>query len=383
MKKPLWIICITHMFIEVCLYMQFALIPTLIREFEINVLEVSMVVTIPSLIQLLMNFPSGFLAQRYNTKRLLFSGMLIEGVSALMISQTSSFWMLVLGVSFIRIASAIYHVSALSQISLFAESKQVSKNVGFHNAFGNLGTAIGVLSLAIFLSAIGWRWTYLFWSVPILLWGLMILVSPQLKTEKFEKTEKRSRSGPMRLSLILSFNFLILLIAAGIREIGNTGSSTFMTSYFVDVRGLSESTASLVFGLGPFVGIVGSLNGGYLGGKIGAKNALSWIIFSCAISLFILSLVSQSYFLAFVYLVYSFFSNAAWSPMNALVTDLTSETHRGLGFSFYFFVEGAVTSITPTLAAGIILFSGVWYVFPCCAVFLLASMIVLQFLRSA
>lgn len=382
MEKPLWMICTTHMFLEVYLLIQVALIPVIIQEFQLSPLEASLVVTIPSLVQLLMNIPSGFLADRFNTQHLLFASMLVEGVSAIIVSQTSNFWTLVIAVSFVKISSPLYHISGLSQISRLAKPKQINRSMGFHNAFGSLGSAIGVVSLAVFMLTLGWRWTYLFWAVPILIWGCIILMSSQLKTKRFEKTETKSKLGSRRLSFILSSGLLFFLIAIAVREVGGTGSSTFMTTYFVKTRNLSESTASLIFGLGPFMGIVGSLSGGYLGERIGAKKALNYAIIGCAISLFILSLASQLYFLALIYILYSFFNNAVWSPINSLVADMTPITERGLSFSVYFFTEGLIGSIAPTLAAGVIELSDVWFVFPFSIVFFVACLVILQFLPN-
>ncbi len=382
MEKPFWMVCVTHMFLEVYLLIQVALIPVYIREFRLSLLEASLVATAPGLVQLLMNIPAGFLADRFNVRRLLFASMVIEGLSALVVSQTNSFWMLVLGVSVMRVSSPIYHISGLSQISRLVGRKQVSRSMGFHNALGSLGSAIGSISLAASLSTLGWRWTYLFWAFPILTWGFIVLRSSQLETKIPEKREFKKGSRLPRIRHILSASFLTFLVVVCMRDVGITGISTFMTTYLVDMRGLSEATASLIFGLGPFLGILGSLNGGYLGEKIGAKKDLSLAILGCAISLFILALSSQIYWLTLVFLLYAFFSNTAWSPMNTIVADITPVTDRGLSFSMYFFTEGLVASVTPTLAAAIIEVSGVWYIFPFSVIFLFTSLIILQFLSS-
>ena len=110
MEKPLWMICVTHMFIEIYFLMQIALIPVLTREFQLGIVEVSLVVTVPSFVALLMNLPSGFLADRFSTNHLLFGSMLIEGFSALLISQTRDFWMLIFGVSLMKMASPVHHI---------------------------------------------------------------------------------------------------------------------------------------------------------------------------------------------------------------------------------------------------------------------------------
>ena len=101
----MWMICTTHMFIEIYLLIQVALIPVIVHEFQLTLLEASLIATVPSIVSLLINIPSGFLADRFSTNHLLFASMIIEGVSAFIISQTNSFWALVLGVTFMRIAS--------------------------------------------------------------------------------------------------------------------------------------------------------------------------------------------------------------------------------------------------------------------------------------
>ncbi|MDH5745700.1 MAG: MFS transporter [Candidatus Bathyarchaeota archaeon] len=380
MEKPLWMICVTHMFLETYLLVQVALIPVITREFQLSLLEASLVATVPSLFTLLMNIPSGFLADRFSTNHLLFASMLIEGLSALLISQTYNFWMLVLGVSLMKIASRIYHISGLSQISRFAKPERMGRSIGFQNALGSLGSAAGVVSLAVFLSTLGWRWSYLFWAFPILIWGFILLRSPQLKTKPTDKTEIEKQERLMKLSLIFSAPLLIFLVAIGIREVGSTGISTFMTTYFVSTRGLSESTASLIFGLGPFMGIVGSLAGGYMTERTGAKKALSWAVLGCVVSLSILSLMTHVYLLVLVYLVYALFSNSLWSPMNTIVAAITPESERGLSYSIYFFTEGLIASFTPTLVAGVIELSDVWFVFPFSIIFMIMGLIILQLL---
>jgi len=381
MQKPVWMICTTHMFVEVFYLTQVALIPVIVREFQLSLLEASLVATVPSLVALLMNIPSGLLADRVSVNRLLCLSMTIEGLSALLVSQTGNFWSLVVALSFMRIASPLYHISGLSQITKIAKRERLSMAMGLHNALGNLGTGAGVISLAIFLSILSWRWVYVLWAVPMLIWGVTLLMSSQLKRTTSEKTRATSPNLLKSPSPVLNSVLLIFLIAIGIREVGSTSVSTFMTTYLVGAKNVSESIADLIFGSGPFVGIVGSLAGGYMGIRVGAKKALSWLILGSMVSLSILAYLSETYSLTFAFLLYAFFSYAIWSPMNTIVADITPPASRGLGYSIYFFAESLVVSITPVLAAGVIQLSEIWTIFPFSIAFLLTGTIVLQLLR--
>jgi len=381
MQKPVWMICTTHMFVEVFYLTQVALIPVIVREFQLSLLEASLVATVPSLVALLMNIPSGLLADRVSVNRLLCLSMTIEGLSALLVSQTGNFWSLVVALSLMRIASPLYHISGLSQITRIAKREDLSMAMGFHNALGNLGTGAGVISLAIFLSILGWRWVYVLWAVPMLIWGVTLLMSSQLERTTPEKTRATSPNLLKSPSPVLNSVLLIFLIAIGIREVGSTSVSTFMTTYLVSAKNVSESTADLIFGSGIFVGIVGSLAGGYMGVRVGAKKALSLLILGSMVSLSILAYLSEAYSLTFAFLLYAFFSYAVWSPMGTIVADITPPKSRGLGYSIYFFAESLIVSITPVLAAGVIELFEIWIIFPFSIAFLLAGTIVLQLLH--
>lgn len=375
-------ISITHMLLEVYLLIQVALIPVYVQEFQLSLIEASLVATIPSLVQLLSNVPIGFLVDRFNAKHLLCASMMIEGITALLLSQTSSFWMLVFGVSVMKISSPLYHTTGLSQIGRLVKQEKMSRSIGIHNALGSSGVAIGTISLTFFMTTLGWRSVYLFWAIPVLAWGFIILRSSQFKTTILERKESTRKTGGARLSRILTFSFILFLVVIGLRETGITGIQTFMTTYLVQVRGLSEATSSLIFGLGPAIGAIGALGGGYIGEKSGPKKSLSLWILGCALSLFILSLMPQLYFLSIVYLVYAFFSHGVWTPMNTIVSEMAPRTERGLSFSVYFFIDNLVAALAPVLAATVIEASSISYIFPFSLVLIVASLILLQFFSS-
>jgi FSR family fosmidomycin resistance protein-like MFS transporter len=366
------------MFIEIYYLIHVALIPVFIREFQLGLLEASLVATVPSLVPIFMNLPVGYLADRVSVNQLLFVSMAIEAASAFAISQTNSFWVLVLCVSFMKMCSPLYHITGLSSISRGVTQGKISRSMGVHNALGSFGSAIGLVSLAIFQSTANWRWVYAFWPVPLFIWGIIILKSPQLKTTETNREEKRTVLK--RLPLIFSVGFIIFLVAIGFREVGNTGTSTFMTTYLVDTRGLSEVTASLIFGLGPFTGILGSLVGGFLGEKIGAKKTLGFAMIGCIFSLVALAFSSNLFVLTLVYVFYAFFSNSVWSPMNTLVADLTPKNERGLSFSIYFLTEGFIVSATPVIAATVISLTSIWIIFPFSIIFIALGLLTLQML---
>lgn len=380
MEKPFWIASFTHMFLEMFLLLQVALIPVFTKEFGLSLFEATLAVTVPTMVQLAVNIPAGILADRLKTRHLLFLSMMIEGGAALFLSQTSSYWALILGICVMRVSSPIYHVAGLSRISRLVSRGRLSRSMGLHNALGSLGSAVGTISLSFFLSTMGWRWTYLFWSLPIVVWGLFVLRSRDLDVEQETRTENH---GPRasRLSIIMSAGFPVFLAFIGLRAVGVVGSTTFVPTFLVRERGVSEAVASLIFGLGPFMGIVGSLLGGYLGDRVGAKKILSLAVLGSALSLLCLALLTNIDSVVFTYLMFALCNNTIWSPMNTIVVDLVPVAERGLGFSMYFLTEGLVEAASPTIAVQVIGLSSVSTLFLFGVGLVLASLALLQRLQ--
>jgi predicted MFS family arabinose efflux permease len=369
----------THMLIEVFYFTQAALIPVMIQEFHVSLLEASLVVTVPSGVALLAYIPSGLLADRLSANKLLFASMAIEGISIIMASQAANFWFLVAALCFTCLARPLYHASGVTQISRIAKPEELNMAMGVHNALGDLGTAAGVSSLAFFLSFLNWRWAYAFWAVPVLFWSVVVLTSSQLKYRqvKLRGPGARDSSG---LSIILFSAFTVFLVFVVVRELGATAVSVLTTTYLVTRLDVPVATASLIFGLGASVGIVGDLASGYLGQKMGARRALSWIMLCCIILLFALTYVSQIFLFSALYLAYAFFDTAVWSPMHTLVSEITPEETRGLSYSVYFFAHTSMFSLAPVLAASFIQLSSISILFPFGTAFLVIGLAILLFL---
>ena len=331
MKREFITVFGTHMFVEVFLFVHLALIPTFIKEFNLNLFQASLIATIPNLVILLSYMPAGLLVDKIGAKPMLLISMLLEGTAALCISQLRDYLPLILAVSLIKVSSPIYHTSGLSAISKMSTSNSTGKVMGFHNALGSLGSAFGLLSLSILGGTLGWRSVYLFWSIPILMWCLPILKSEVGKPERSPDKDRGEKTFFRDLKSVLTFSFTLFLLIVALRNFGASVISTFMTTYLVELRNFSQEAASMIFALGPLTGILSSLVSGYLCSKLGDTETLLLMVVGSILSLFPLALTRGLALLMLCYFVYSFFNNGVWSPIGSLVAALTPSSKRGLG----------------------------------------------------
>jgi len=364
MKREFITVFGTHMFVEVFLFVHLALIPTFIKEFNLNLFQASLIATIPNLVILLSYMPAGLLVDKIGAKPMLLISMLLEGAAALCISQLRDYLPLILAVSLIKVSSPIYHTSGLSAISKMSTSNSTGKVMGFHNALGSLGSAFGLLSLSILGGTLGWRSVYLLWSIPILMWCLPILKSEVGKPERSPDKDRGEKTFFRDLKSVLTFSFALFLLIVALRNFGASVISTFMTTYLVELRNFSQEAASMIFALGPLTGILSSLVSGYLCSKLGDTETLLLMVVGSILSLFPLALTRGLVLLMLCYFVYSFFNNGVWSPIGSLVAALTPSSKRGLGYSSYFLIGGVASTIQPTITAIIIGYTSLNVIFP-------------------
>ncbi|RLG97728.1 hypothetical protein DRO28_03720 [Candidatus Bathyarchaeota archaeon] len=364
MKREFITVFGTHMFVEVFLFVHLALIPTFIKEFNLNLFQASLIATIPNLVILLSYMPAGLLVDKIGAKPMLLISMLLEGTAALCISQLRDYLPLILAVSLIKVSSPIYHTSGLSAISKMSTSNSTGKVMGFHNALGSLGSAFGLLSLSILGGTLGWRSVYLLWSIPILMWCLPILKSEVGKPERSPDKDRGEKTFFRDLKSVLTFSFTLFLLIVALRNFGASVISTFMTTYLVELRNFSQEDASMIFALGPLTGILSSLVSGYLCSKLGDTETLLLMVVGSILSLFPLALTRGLVLLMLCYFVYSFFNNGVWSPIGSLVAALTPSSKRGLGYSSYFLIGGVASTIQPTITAIIIGYTSLNVIFP-------------------
>ena len=360
--KPFGAVWLSHLLIEVFLLMHPALVPVFMREFGLSIFQAGLLIAIPSICRLVIVIPTGVLADKYGTLPFIILSLLIGGASALVLSQTTSVFILTLSIAFIMISVTLYHPPGMSAVSaLFPAQKERSAAIGWHGASGCIGQSLGTISLGLLLAQHGWRFSYLLFTFPLLFWALTLtrIKIPQLarKTSHagtrnpvgLETAEDFSQKGPFN-----RLGFFVLVSAMGLNGLANGGISTFMTTYLTSAQNLSVEAASIIFGAGPLIGIVGSIATGYISAKFGDKNSLV-LIFSGQF-VFLLGLVAIPFvFLAMLcFLMYQLFLHALWTPSTSMVASLMGKTGGGTAYSMFYFSHDLLGAASPLIAAVLI-----------------------------
>lgn len=385
---------ITHLMVEIFLFMHLAILPLLMSEFNLTIVQAGLILTIPSIIRLSLNVPIGAFADKIDSRYLLILSAVLSGFGAVIVSQSPNVFYLVVGLCILMMAVTMYHPPGLSIISKIFSKDKLTKMVGIHGATGNIGQGLGIFSMSFMIASYGWRSCYLLWSILLFGWSIILMKLPirlsQLKnqhlTKEFdaEKEESPSVTGWRQsiLQMMTEKSFLSLILAVSVAGLGNQAIFSFITTYFVQMRNMPDDVAALIFGIGPMIGVFGSLVGGYLGSRFGDRNFLSLAFFGLAVFVSSLAYAPLIGFMILSFLIYRWFFASIWPASASLVSTLTPESGRGMAYSVFFFVPGILGAVSPFIGALIIEGFGILSIFPFAFILFLLSSVTILLLKD-
>lgn len=379
-RSKLLFLCASHTLLHVYTNLPLALLPILIREYELSILIASIVVSIPRVFSLVFSIPSGLLADRLGHSKLISFSLFLQVIAASIIITFPSLEIVTLCFSLIALASAFYHPSALSATSNISPPAFMSRGFGFHGASGTLGISLGPLTLGLLLNWFEWRFVYLIWIAPILAVAVIALfVKLGGPTLDRDEEVKKGLTAPLRDILSVAFmSFLLLMLFS---SLAGGAISTYLTTYLTDSKGLDASLASIIFGLNPLVGLTSVIVGGYGGDRLGWKKSLTLIVSTSTVALFFMFVSASTIQTVLSYLIYGFFSIMTMPITTSLVGKIVPRKSRGTAYSLQFIPESVMGVMMP-IALGVLIESlGIWIIFPTAMVSYCIVLAIVQVLR--
>ena len=349
-----------------------SLIPIVQKEFNVGLDTLGFVVSISALLFGLGAIPAGWLDRYLGGKKLMIIYQLGASVSALMIVLTSSFYMMVIGLSFIGLFCSIYHPTGLTLVS--QNINKVSKGMAVHGMFGSLGSAFGPLLAVSLATLISWRASYLVLAILYSILALITFLNIPHKNQNINRQKNILKKKTNKKALIYYF------ITNSFLGMAYYGFTTFMPIH------LSESTygflpgisQNMKAGLFPTTVFIAGMIGALLGGKIGEifdKRISFIVIIVLNIPVFFLVGITSDFALIIcsIMLGIIYFSN---QPIgNTLVSDFSDNKNRGFVYGLGFFISFGIGSFAAGLSGMIAVNYSVPIIFPVMGILLFPGLI--------
>ena len=323
--------------------------------------------------------PSGMLADKYGSRKMLGICMLASGVASLVTGVSFSIFFFTAGMVLLGLAASMYHPSGLSFISRNVEKK--GRAMGYHGVGGNIGLALGPALSGAAGALWGWRSAFILFAVLGVILGIMIM---RLDIpDNIIPTAKRD--GPKRLAGLSSMPLVLLLIYANSILYGlcYRGSMMFFPKHYVHNIHFSldnVAKAGLLVSMVTIVGTMGQLLGGNLCDRLKKAEYGYLLVFLFSTPLFFSIWLLKDWSLFGVSLVFALFF-FAWQPIqNTLIAKYAAESAHGLSYGINFLLIMGVGSLAASLGGYVTDQAGVASVFAVLGVISTVSLLLVLYM---
>ena len=240
-----------------------AVMPLLQADFQLNYIQIGLLLSIPGYISIFIEPILGILADTWQRRRLILGGGVFFIVALLLTAISQSFELLLF--SFIVFFPASGAFVSLSQATWMDEDpERRDQNMARWTFAGSLGVVLGPLALGAALSlGLGWRGLHIVFAaitLAILLLAIRYIHPPRINPENQEPSLSpetflnglKSAIGALRRRNVLRY-MLLLEFADLMLDI----LLAYLALYFVDVVGLPPQTAVLAVAVWTGVGLLG------------------------------------------------------------------------------------------------------------------------------
>jgi FSR family fosmidomycin resistance protein-like MFS transporter len=371
-----------HTLTQVFTQVHTTLFPVLQEEFSLSLYQLGLVAAIPALSQVLFSIPTGYLSDVLGSRAMLLVSMATAASGCVIASQSVSAAMLIVAVSLVYINTTTFRPAAYRLVNRLFGARDRLRALGIYGAGGTLGVAVGPLSISLLVGGLGWGWrqVYLFWLAPILV-GIVAVARADFNgqaggVEAREETATERQGVGASLWTLSAILFLVYLV---LRVTANSMFRSFMSLYLVDLRGLSQSQASLYIAGNVAVGIVAAPVGGALSTGYRMKRWLIIVLAAAYACLGTAVLVPDNQLFLVLYLAHGFCRFLGFSALIAMMAELSPAGHQGLGYGWFFLSSAVAGVIAPIVGASIAEGFGLVGVMLASVLILFSSLAVLTF----
>ncbi len=334
----------SHFVIHVYTFLLPALLLPFQEELGISLVQLSLLSSIPKLLNVIIYVPTGVLSDKYPSK-ILTASFAITIIASIIIPTSTTFPMLLFGFVLLSIGSTLYHPPSLKMASEFSTTK-VATAMGIHNIGSSLGFAAGPLLLSYFMATSTWKHTFYVWGALTALMTLMTFVYTGRNLNAAESARNFNVLKGIRTLLTKEY-VLVIGVSTFVEALFNI-IVMFVPAYFTIEMGLSYSFTSFITGIMPFTGILGSIAGGYFGDRYGIYRVGTVIMALIAGLLFVFPMMNTVILAASIYGLYRCLQASFMPVLNGMISGHSSSENRSLAFSFNFMMVNLLGSLTTT-----------------------------------
>lgn len=319
------------------------LLPYLRNSFDFTLTIAGLLVTVLWLSAAVGQLPGGILADKFSERKLMTASIILAAMAVIIVVAASTAKILYAGTVLFGLSFSLYPVARITILSDIYPDR-IGSALGVTMATGDLGQTLLPPIAGIIAAAIAWQ-AGLAFTIPLLFCiCIFIWVTIPNQDEKASAVNELSvdeiqyivtelrRPVMILITVILVFYILVWQAFSG-----------FYPIYLTEIKGLSTSSAGLLFGLFFASGIVIKPTAGFAYDRIGMRGSLLIVLVGPLIGLLLLPFIDQIWLLAVITILVSTILGLG-AIIQSYLADTFSEDMHDTGL-------GVIRTIAATLGA--------------------------------
>jgi cyanate permease len=246
------------------------IVPLIIEDYGVNRAAAGLLVTLPLMVAAVLGLPGGLIIARIGVRRAFTAGWWLMALAALSALAPNFGTLLVLRLAY-GLGMALLFTATGPILMQWFQPKEVFMVNGLNQAAFSLGIATSLFTAVPLADAVGW-------SRALSIFGIAGVVGAMAWMYLSRPVGQASPSVPMvtrkALWSILSNRTVLLLVVADAGALLQYSAlTTWLPSFYNEVRGISLSQAGIITGLLTFVGVFAVLLGGFGPARFGSNKA--------------------------------------------------------------------------------------------------------------
>jgi MFS family permease len=243
-----------------------ALFPWLKPAFGLSYAELGLLLTAFFVVSGIGQALAGFVVDRVGARRVLFFGMTMLGVSALVLSAAGSYPALMIGALLAGVGNSIFHPADYTLLNQRVSRARLAHGFSVHGISGNIGWAAAPLFMTSVAALSSWRMALAYAAIlPFAVLGILFLNRTHLRPEPKPATPAAAVEGAGTLSFLrlpavwmcFAFFFLTAVSLGGIQAFASIG--------LMQLYGISRELATGSYTAYMLASAGGMLLGGFVG----------------------------------------------------------------------------------------------------------------------
>lgn len=244
------------------------LFPLLKTELGIGITQLALLVSLLNLATVAAQFPAGMLVDRIGARPVLAAGLVLMGISFMVMSQSKSYWLIMAMATLAGIGNSVFHPANYAIMNASIDEDRMGRAYSIHNFTGNLGFMSAPILMVSLSSFLDWRGAVLVAGLLAAAVGLVLgSAAGPLRDERDAAKAtgaQTAEAAPATSGLLTSAPVLTMFMFYAFIALATGGMHSISVAALVAHQGLELATAAWVLEFFLVSAAIGVLLGGPL-----------------------------------------------------------------------------------------------------------------------